>query len=103
MTVLYDPLSCARRNSLELRQLKYLACIVEAGSLSRASQALHVAQPALSQQINRLEEELGVKLLVRSVRGVTPTEVGAAVYQQAKLVLKQIEADRKSTRLNSSN
>ncbi|MGB3288529.1 MAG: LysR substrate-binding domain-containing protein [Burkholderiaceae bacterium] len=77
---------------MELRQLKYLACIVEAGSLSRASQALHVAQPALSQQINRLEDELGVKLLVRSVRGVTPTEVGSAIYQQAKLVLKQIEA-----------
>jgi LysR family nitrogen assimilation transcriptional regulator len=76
---------------LELRQLKYLVCIVEAGSLSRASQTLHVAQPALSQQINRLEEELGVKLFVRSVRGVTPTKVGAAIYQQAKLVLKQIE------------
>lgn len=77
---------------MELQQLRYFVCIVDVGSVSRASQTLHVAQPALSQQINRLEEELGVKLLVRSVRGVTPTEVGAAIYRQAQSVLRQIEA-----------
>jgi LysR family nitrogen assimilation transcriptional regulator len=77
---------------LEFRQLKYFVRIVEVGSVSRASQSLHVAQPALSAQISRLEEELGVKLLDRSVRGVTPTEVGAAVFQQAQLILKQVEA-----------
>jgi DNA-binding transcriptional LysR family regulator len=79
---------------LELRQLKYLIGIVEAGSVSRASQALHIAQPALSQQIGRLEDELGVKLLTRSVRGVLPTEAGLAVLQQAKAILKQVEATR---------
>lgn len=77
---------------MEFRQLKYFVRIVEAGSVSRASQSLHVAQPALSAQINRLEEELGVKLLDRSVRGVTPTEAGAAVFRQAQLILKQVEA-----------
>lgn len=60
--------------------------------MTRASQSLHVAQPALSLQINRLEEELGKKLLMRSVRGVTPTEAGLAVYKQAQLILKQVEA-----------
>ncbi len=79
---------------MEFRQLKYFVRIVEVGSVSRASQSLHVAQPALSAQINRLEEELGVKLLTRSVRGVTPTEVGTAVFRQAQLILKQIEATR---------
>lgn len=77
---------------MEFRQLKYFVRIVEVGSVSRASQSLHVAQPALSQQIGRLEDELGVKLLTRSVRGVTPTEAGAAVFRQAQLILKQIEA-----------
>lgn len=77
---------------MELRQLKYFTRIVEIGSMTRASQSLHVAQPALSLQINRLEEELGKKLLMRSVRGVTPTEAGLAVYKQAQLILKQVEA-----------
>lgn len=77
---------------MELRQLKYFVGIVEMGSLSRASQALHIAQPALSQQVSRLEEELGTKLLTRSVRGVTPTEAGLAVYRQAQLILKQVAA-----------
>ncbi len=79
---------------MELRQLKYLIGIAEAGSVSRASQSLHVAQPALSQQISRLEDELGVKLLTRSVRGVVPTEAGIAVLAQARAILKQVEATR---------
>lgn len=82
------------RQRLEFRQLKYFVRIVEVGSVSRASQSLHIAQPALSAQINRLEEELGVKLLTRSVRGVTPTEAGTAVFRQAQMILKQIEATR---------
>ena len=77
---------------MKLRQLEYFVRIVDTGSVSRASQSLHVAQPALSQQINQLEDELGVKLMNRSVRGVSPTEAGMAVYRQAKLVLKQVEA-----------
>ena len=83
-----------RRERLELRQLKYFVCIVEVGSLSRASQSLGVAQPALSQQVIRLENELGVKLLARSVRGVTPTEAGSAVYRHAQQILKQVDAIR---------
>src|SRR5690606_28313745 len=79
---------------MTLRQLLYFVRIVEIGSLSRAAQALHVAQPALSQQMNRLEEELGVKLLLRSVRGVTPTEAGLAVYRQAQALLKQVDGKR---------
>lgn len=79
---------------MQLRQLQYFIRIVEEGSISRASQSLHVAQPALSQQVNHLEAELGVKLLLRSVRGVTPTAAGTAVYQQAQRVLRQVESTR---------
>jgi DNA-binding transcriptional LysR family regulator len=77
---------------LEVRQLKYFVGIVDAGSVTRASALLHVAQPALSAQVARLESELCARLLTRSVRGVTLTAAGAAVYEQAKLILKQIEA-----------
>jgi LysR family nitrogen assimilation transcriptional regulator len=77
---------------LELRQLKYFARIVDLGSITRASQSLHVAQPALSLQVSKLEEELGVQLLTRSVRGVIATEAGAAVYRHAQAILRQIDA-----------
>ncbi|WP_166487206.1 LysR family transcriptional regulator [Cupriavidus necator] len=77
---------------MELRQLRYLVGVVDAGSVSRAAQSLHVAQPALSAQIARLEEELGARLLIRSVRGVVPTEAGTAVLRQARLILKQVDA-----------
>jgi len=76
---------------MKIRQLQYFVGIVEAGSISRAAQALHVAQPALSLQMNRLEEEVGVKLLDRGAHGATPTEAGAAVYRHAKQVLRQFE------------
>lgn len=77
---------------MKLRQLEYFVRIVDTGSITRASQLLHVAQPALSQQVSQLEDELGVKLMSRTVRGITPTEAGTAVYRQAKLILKQVEA-----------
>lgn len=75
---------------MEIRQFKYFVQIVEQGSLSRAATSLYIAQPALSQQIAKLEAELGVKLLIRSVRGVIPTDAGNAFYKQAKSLLKQL-------------
>ena len=76
---------------MELRQLKYFVRIVELGSFSQAAKDLYVAQPALSAQINNLESDLGVRLLSRSVRGVTPTEAGQSLYVHAQAVLRQIE------------
>lgn len=76
---------------MDIRQLKYFVQIVESGSLSKASRQLFIAQPALSQQMARMEEEVGNPLLVRSVRGVTPTENGRALYHQAKFILRQID------------
>lgn len=75
---------------MEIRQFKYFVRIVEQGSLSRAATSLYIAQPALSQQVAKLEAELGVKLLIRSVRGVIPTDAGNAFYKQAKSLLKQL-------------
>jgi LysR family transcriptional regulator, nitrogen assimilation regulatory protein len=75
---------------MELRQLRYFVRIVDLGSVSRAAADLYVAQPALSKQIAALEAELKTSLLVRSTRGVTPTDAGLAFYAQAQAVLRQL-------------
>ena len=61
---------------MNLRRLKYFVKIVDIGSLTQAAEVLHIAQPALSQQVATLEGELDQQLLIRTKRGVTPTEAG---------------------------
>ncbi len=75
------------RKMIEFRQLRYFTTIVDASSITRASSILHIAQPALSQQIRDLETQLGVKLLNRSIKGVVPTLEGVALYSHAKNML----------------
>jgi len=74
---------------LDLRQLKYFSKVVENGSFSRAANQLHVAQPALSQHVRHLEEELGVILLHRGAKGVMPTEAGDRLMRHAKRILAE--------------
>jgi LysR family transcriptional regulator, regulatory protein for tcuABC len=76
---------------LDLRQLRYFTEIVESGSLSKASRQLFIAQPALSQQLSKLEDEVGRPLLKRSSRGVAPTENGLALYHHARFMLRQLD------------
>ncbi len=76
---------------MDLRQLRYFTQIVESGSLSKASRQLFIAQPALSQQVSKLEEEVGKPLLSRSSRGVAPTENGLALYHHARFMLRQLD------------
>ena len=73
---------------LDFRQLRYFVEIVDAGSLTRAAGSLHIAQSALSQQMARLEDSVGVCLLTRSVKGVVATDAGHAVYRHAQTILK---------------
>lgn len=80
---------------MELRQLRYFVAIADHGSLSRAARVLHVAQPALTQQIQQLEDELGAQLLHRSAQGVLPTDAGKTFYEHAQAILKQV-GDAKS-------
>ena len=75
---------------MELRQLRYFVAIVDHGSLSRAARVLHVAQPALTQQIQQLEEELAVQLLHRSAQGALATDAGKTFYEHAQAILKQV-------------
>jgi LysR family nitrogen assimilation transcriptional regulator len=76
---------------VQLRHLRYFVSIVDAGSFSRAAATIHVAQPALSQQIAELEARLGVPLLHRSARGVRTTTAGDALYREAMAIIRRIE------------
>ena len=76
---------------MELRQLRYFTRIIETGSMGRAALDLNIGVSALSQQIARLENELAIRLLQRTSRGVTPTSAGLAFYSQAQLALRHAD------------
>jgi LysR family tcuABC transcriptional regulator len=76
---------------VDLRQLRYFVHIVESGSLAKASRQLFIAQPALSQQLAKLEAEVGKPLLIRTAKGVTPTENGTALHHHARFMLRQLD------------
>jgi DNA-binding transcriptional LysR family regulator len=65
--------------------------VVDAGSFSGAAQQLHVGQPAISKTIAHLEGRLGVRLLLRSTHGLTPTEAGRSFYERAKRSIEEAE------------
>lgn len=76
---------------MDARRLRYFVQIVDSGSITRAAALSGVAQPALSQQLAILENELKVKLLDRSVSGVTPTAAGRTLYARAQAILRQFD------------
>jgi LysR family nitrogen assimilation transcriptional regulator len=86
-----DTLAWSHEDKMQFRQLRYFVKIVEAGSLSRAASIVHVAQPALSEQIAELEQRLGVLLLQRNARGVRPTAAGEILYKEASAILHQLD------------
>ncbi len=77
--------------SVNLRHLRYFVAVVDAGSFSRAAATIRVAQPALSRQVVELERIVGADLLVRTARGVHPTEAGEALHREAVAILRQVE------------
>jgi DNA-binding transcriptional LysR family regulator len=72
--------------------------VVEAGSFSSASRRLGVGQPAVSKAIAQLEQHLGVRLLLRSTRGLAPTEAGMDYYERAKRALQEAEEAESAAR-----
>src|SRR2546428_14142780 len=65
--------------------------VVEAGSFSGAARRLNIGQPAVSKTVAQLEERLGVRLLLRSTRGLTPTEAGQNFYERAKRAIEEAD------------
>jgi LysR family hydrogen peroxide-inducible transcriptional activator len=77
---------------MELHQLRYFCAVAETGSFSRAAEQSHVAQPSLSQQILKLEDELGARLFDRLGRSVRLTDLGKTFLPRARAVLRELEA-----------
>ena len=77
---------------MDLRQLRYLVALAEERNFTRAAAREHIAQPALSQQIRRLEGELGLPLVERTTRRVTITHAGRLLVARARRILAEVEA-----------
>jgi len=81
---------------LTLQQLAYFVAAATYGSFSAAADALHLAQPSLSEQVRRLEDELGVELFARTTRGLTLTEAGRTLQPEAEAALVAVDRARQS-------
>ncbi len=86
------------RQTMDLRRLAYFVEACDRGSLTAASLAIDVAQPALSRQIRELEQEMGLELLHRTGRGVTPTHAGRHLLEGARRLLAESERLRDEVR-----
>lgn len=87
---------------MNLRHLRYFVAIVDHGSMVKASDALFVAQSALSQHMRNLEAELGVQLLLRTGRGVVPTDAGHELLHRARAILVQLDDAQRALREQSA-
>ena len=77
---------------MELRQLRYLVALADERHFTRAAAREHIAQPALSQQIRRLEQEVGLALVERTTRRVTVTEAGQTLVARARRILSEVDS-----------
>ncbi|MFK4083995.1 LysR family transcriptional regulator [Kribbella sp. NPDC020789] len=83
---------------MSLRQYEYALAVAEHGSVTAAAEALHVAQPSVSQQIRGLERELGVKLFARTPSGLVPTVVGRSFLREAQVAVSASRRARATAR-----
>jgi len=75
---------------MEVHQLRYFCAVAESGNFTRAAEATRISQPSLSQQIHKLEDELGAKLFDRLPRSARLTQFGKAFLPKAQTILRQI-------------
>ncbi|MFJ7149301.1 LysR family transcriptional regulator [Streptomyces sp. NPDC100445] len=83
---------------VDLRLVRYFTVVAEYGNFGRAATKLHLAQPSLSRQIQRLEAQLGVRLFVRSPQGSSLTDAGQAFLPRARILLQEAEQAARTAR-----
>ena len=83
---------------MDMRQLRYLVAVADAGSFLRAAQDLHISQPALTKAIKALEQSVQVRLFDRGARGVTLTVFGERLYGYGKKSVEEFERVRQELR-----
>ncbi len=83
---------------MEMHQLRYAVAVARAGNFSRAAEQCHIAQPSLSQQIQKLEEELGERLFDRMKRTAKPTPHGEVFLRRAVRILEEVDAAKREAR-----
>jgi DNA-binding transcriptional LysR family regulator len=83
---------------VELRHLRYFVAVAEELHFRKAAERLHFAQPAVSEQVRKLEQELGVRLFDRSQRSVALTNAGVALLEEARRVLRHAEVAQQAAR-----
>lgn len=76
---------------IENKHLRSFLRVLDLGGFSRAARSLNIAQPALSQHVRKLEDQLGVALLIRGAQGVTPTRAGRQFATKARQILELVE------------
>jgi DNA-binding transcriptional LysR family regulator len=91
---LRPPGSRAKLAPVSLSQLEYFVAVAEEGHVGRASRRLRVAQPAVSRQIHKLEDELGAPLFERTPRGMRLSKAGAVFLGHARAILGGVQAAR---------
>ncbi len=74
---------------MELHQLRYVLAVGKTGNFSRAAEYCHVSQPSLSQQIMKLEQEMGERLFTRLKREAVPTAAGRVLLMRAARILER--------------
>lgn len=83
---------------MELRHLRYLMAVAECGSVRKAAEKLHVAQPAISRQLQELEAELQVRLFERKARGMVPTRAASVLITAAQRTFDNLDDVRQQVR-----
>jgi len=83
---------------MELHQLRYVVAVARTGNFSRAAEQCHVSQPSLSQQVQKLEDELGERLFDRMKRTVKLTVAGGSFLPRAVKILAEVDAARREAR-----
>ena len=76
---------------IENKHIRSFLQVLDLGSFSKAARSLNIAQPALSQHVQKLEDQLGTRLLIRSARGVVPTPDGRAFERRARDILSLVD------------